>query len=84
MKSLWVVILGVLAAATVPGCRRDPEPIPGPKSAAGAASPHAPGIAWFQGSLEEGFSRTGQRKGSTPSSASCPAMRHPAPRRVTG
>ena len=60
MRTLWVLTLGVLALVTAQGCKRkDPEPIPGPKAdpvAVGHAL--APGIAWFQGGLDEAFTRT--------------------------
>jgi hypothetical protein len=85
MKTLWVVILGLLATAAVPGCKRTvPEPIPGPK--AGTAAPghaHTPGIAWFQEGIDEAFARPGLRKGAR-GDQTCPAMRRPAPPRVTG
>lgn len=68
MKMLWVLPLGLAALVAVQGCKRkEPEPIPGPKAglamavvyAARTASTEAraPGIAWFQGSLDEAFAR---------------------------
>jgi hypothetical protein len=58
MRTLWVLTLGLVALATTEGCKRKlPEPIPGPK-AASVAIARAPGIAWFQGGLDEAFTRT--------------------------
>jgi hypothetical protein len=67
MKMLWVLTLGLATVGAVEGCKRkEPEPIPGPKarlaaaveySHAARAYMHTPGIAWFQGSLDEGFAR---------------------------
>jgi len=49
-----------VALAATQGCKRkEPEPIPGPKAASMAVGhARAPGIAWFQGGLEEAFTRT--------------------------
>jgi hypothetical protein len=56
MRRLWVLTLGLAALATVQGCKQKPEPIPGPKARlASGTYMHTPGIAWFQGSLDEGF-----------------------------
>jgi hypothetical protein len=58
MRTLWVSALTLAALTAVAGCKqKEPEPIPGPK--AGVSRERVPGIAWFQGSLDEGFSRTG-------------------------
>ena len=88
MRTLWMVILVVAAVTAVPGCKRKvPEPIPGPKAGSvgvGVGHPHTPGIAWFQGSIDEAFARTGLRKGPSRGDQPCPVMRHPAPPRVTG
>jgi len=64
MRALWIMALG-LTALVVEGCKRNqPEPIPGPKAGlTGVAVPlRTPGIAWFQGSLEEAFARAKTRK----------------------
>jgi hypothetical protein len=60
MKTLWVVTLGLVALAATQGCkRRVPEHIPGPKAVSAAVGhARAPGIAWFQGGLDEAFTRT--------------------------
>jgi hypothetical protein len=86
MRTLWVVILIVVAVTAVPGCKRKmPEPIPGPKAGSTVGGhPHAPGIAWFQGSIDEAFARTSLRKGPSRGDQSCPGMRRPTPPRVTG
>ena len=56
MRRLWVLTLGLAALATVQGCKQKPEPIPGPKAGVAAGIyVHTPGIAWFQGSLDEAF-----------------------------
>ena len=56
MRMLWVLTLGLAALATVQGCKQKPEPIPGPKAGTAAGIyVHTPGIAWFQGSLDEAF-----------------------------
>ena len=80
MRALWVVILGVAAMTAVPGCkRREPEPIPGPKSGpAMAGHARTPGIAWFQGSIDEAFARTRMRKNG--SGATCPVRKRPGHR----
>ena len=58
MRALWVLTLGLVALAATQGCKRtEPEPIPGPKAASMAVGhARAPGIAWFQGGLDEAFS----------------------------
>jgi hypothetical protein len=57
MRTLWVLTLGLVALATTQGCKRkEPEPIPGPKAVSMAIA-RAPGIAWFQGGLDEAFTR---------------------------
>jgi hypothetical protein len=58
MRTLWLLTLGLVALTATQGCKRT-EPIPGPK-AVSAAMGHAraPGIAWFQGGLDEAFTRT--------------------------
>jgi hypothetical protein len=60
MRMLWVVTLGLVALAATQGCKRkEPKPIPGPKVVSVAIGhTRAPGIAWFQGGLEEAFTRT--------------------------
>jgi hypothetical protein len=60
MRTLWVLTLGLVALAATQGCKRkEPEPIPGPKAASMAVGhARAPGIAWFQGGLDEAFTRT--------------------------
>jgi hypothetical protein len=61
MNKLWVLTLGLVALTVVQGCKRkEPEPIPGPKAGLGmvAFAHPPPGIAWFQGSLDEAFART--------------------------
>jgi hypothetical protein len=58
MRTLWVLTLGLVALAATQGCKqREPEPIPGPKAVSVAVA-HAPAIAWFQGGLDEAFTRT--------------------------
>ncbi len=83
MRALWVVTL-VLAVLTVaPGCKhKEPEPIPGPKAGmSSVGTVRVPGIAWFQGSLDEGFARTGHRKPAPPRELRCAAPPpRPAPR----
>jgi hypothetical protein len=67
MRTLWVFTLGLVALATTQGCKRQvPEPIPGPK-AVSVAIGHPAGIAWFQGGLDEAFTRTAR---------TCSAERH--------
>ena len=59
MRTLGVLVLGLVALTAAEGCKRNaPEPIPGPK-AAPAVVGHlgSAGIAWFQGSLDEAFAR---------------------------
>jgi hypothetical protein len=80
MKSFLVTVAVATAALALGGCqdKRRPEPIPGPQStpAHGTAAlmdipqhaskrAGASEISWFQGTLDEGFSR------------SCPGHRHP-------
>lgn len=73
MRTYWVACLGMVALLTTEGCKqKNPEPIPGPK-APGTAVGHAvraAGIAWFQGSLDEAFSRPSMH-------ATCSEMRAP-------
>ena len=58
MRTLWVLTLGLVALAATQGCKRK-EPIPGPKAVSVAIGhPHAPGIVWFQGGLDEAFAKT--------------------------
>lgn len=73
MRAFWVGSLGLVALLTASGCKqKEPEPIPAPKAmgVAVAEAPEAAGIAWFQGSLDEAFSRRGMR-------ATCAATRAP-------
>lgn len=86
MRALWVVILGVAAMTAVPGCkRREPEPIPGPKSGpAMAGHARTPGIAWFQGSIDEAFARTRMRKNGSGGDMSCAETTRPPPPHATG
>lgn len=82
MKMLWVLPLGLAALVAIQGCKRkEPEPIPGPKARLAMAvvyaqtvstSARAPGIAWFQGSLEEGFARSAMPTNCLEYSASPP------------
>src|SRR5262249_10528729 len=60
MRTLWVLTLGLVTLTALQGCKRnDPKPIPGPKAGAVAmAYVHTPGIAYFQGSLDEAFAGT--------------------------
>jgi hypothetical protein len=61
MRTLWVLTLGVVALTAVQGCKRKEEPIPGPKAGLAAMAyvhAHTPGIAYFQGSLDEAFAGT--------------------------
>jgi hypothetical protein len=60
MRRLWVLTLGLAALAATQGCKRkEPEPIPGPKAVSVAVGhARAPGIAWFQGGLDEAFTTT--------------------------
>ena len=60
MRMLWVLAVGLVALAATEGCKRkEPEPIPGPKAGSMAVGhAFAPGIAWFQGGLDEAFART--------------------------
>lgn len=88
--TLWVVSLGLVALVTTQGCKRkDPEPIPGPKAAVAAGVGmvgriRTPGIAWFQGSLDEGFARAEHRKAAASPRpelhCSSPAPTRPIPR----
>jgi hypothetical protein len=59
MNRLWVLTLGLVALTAVQGCKRkEPQPIPGPKAGSMVFMHATPGIAWFQGSLDEAFART--------------------------
>ena len=60
MRTLWVLTLGLVALAATQGCKRkEPEPIPGPKAVSAAVGhARASGIVWFQGGLDEAFTRT--------------------------
>src|SRR5438067_7615898 len=60
MRTLWLLTLGLVALTATQGCRRtEPQPIPGPKALAGVMGhARAPGIAWFQGGLDEAFTMT--------------------------
>jgi hypothetical protein len=85
MRTLWVLTLGLVALAATQGCKRkEPEPIPGPKAAAVAVGPaRAPGIAWFQGGLDEAFTRTAricstERRSIAPVAPDLPRMRNRA------
>lgn len=67
MKLMWALALGVASLVAIQGCKRK-EPIPGPKvvglatvvvrAGMSGADVHTPGIAWFQGSLDEAFAHT--------------------------
>jgi len=62
MRPLRVLTLGLVILTALQGCKRnEPKPLPGPKAAGMVAMAyvHTPGIAWFQGSLDEGFARAG-------------------------
>src|SRR5258708_24069558 len=63
MRKLWILIVGLVALTAADGCKRNaPEPIPGPKAVpAVVGHARAPGIAWFQGSLDEAFARPNAR-----------------------
>jgi len=59
MKALRGVALSCAVALALGGCRNGkPEPIPPPKAGSAHPMPPSPGIAWFQGNLEEAFART--------------------------
>jgi hypothetical protein len=75
MRTLWVVTLGLVALAATQGCkRRGPEPIPGPKAVSVAVGhARAPGIAWFQGGLDEAFTRTPRICSTEPRAVAPPA-----------
>jgi hypothetical protein len=83
MKALWVLTLGLAALAVTQGCKRK-EPIPGPKAVSVAIGhPYAPGIVWFQGGLDEAFSRTAricsnERRSAVPVSPELARMRNRA------
>jgi hypothetical protein len=92
VRTLWVAALVGLAAVMSDGCKSNkPEPIPGPKATSAAIEPiGAKGIAWFQGTMEEPFSRAyageseGRPRGVTArhSGERCPAsVSHEAPAR---
>jgi hypothetical protein len=69
MKSLFITAAVVTGAIALGGCRgKRPQPVPGPQSApvlsdndtqrAAATDGHGVSeISWFQGTLEEAFSR---------------------------
>ena len=58
MKSLFITAAVVTAAIALGGCRgKRPQPVPGPQSAQATASHGVSEISWFQGTLEEAFSR---------------------------
>ena len=67
MKSLFITAAVVTAAIALGGCRgKRPQPVPGPQSApahdatqrtAASGSHGVSEISWFQGTLEEAFSR---------------------------
>jgi hypothetical protein len=85
MKMRWVLTVGLVALATTEGCKRkEPEPIPGPKAASVAVHQGlAPGIAWFQGGLDEAFASTAkicstERRSVAPMAPELPRMRNRA------
>jgi hypothetical protein len=85
MRMLWVLTVGLVALATTEGCKRnEPEPIPGPKAASVAVGHGlAPGIAWFQGGLDEAFASTAkicstERRSVAPIAPDLPRMRNRA------
>lgn len=86
MRTLWIATVLLVAMTTAQGCKqRQPQPIPGPKAShAVAAHIRTPGIAWFQGSLDEGFARAeihrAPPQSGAPSRRWCPSC----PARVTG
>ncbi|HSY05501.1 MAG TPA: hypothetical protein VK803_06110 [Steroidobacteraceae bacterium] len=71
MRSLLVTAAVVIATSALGGCHpKHPQPVPGPQSALLSAPAHARAahntrtrryevseISWFQGTLEEAFSR---------------------------
>jgi len=66
MKLRWALALGLASLVAIQGCKRK-EPIPGPKAGVAtvvvyahmaAAYARTPGIAYFQGSLDEAFANT--------------------------
>jgi hypothetical protein len=60
MKSLFITAAVVTAAIALGGCRgKRPQPVPGPQSAPAHSAPTSgvSEISWFQGTLEEAFSR---------------------------
>src|ERR1700761_7878710 len=66
MKPIWALALGVASLVAIQGCKRK-EPIPGPKAGVATvvvyaqtatAYARAPGIAYFQGSLDEAFANS--------------------------
>ena len=63
MKSLFVTAAVVTAAIALGGCRgKRPQRVPGPQSAPAHSAPTSGShdvseISWFQGTLEEAFSR---------------------------
>lgn len=82
MRTLWVVILGVVALTAIPGCkRRVPESIPGPKAGSAVVGHvRTPGIAWFQGSFDEAFARTALHRPVPQNGLSCVGVHPVAPR----
>jgi hypothetical protein len=66
MRSLFITAAAVIAAIALSGCpKKRPQPVPGPQStredATRTATTGRQGvteISWFQGTLEEAFSRT--------------------------
>jgi len=55
MRMLRVLSLGLVSLAAIQGCKQRPESIPGPKALVPYV--HTPGIAWFQGNLDEAFAQ---------------------------
>jgi hypothetical protein len=85
MRKLWVLTVGLVALATTQGCKRkEPEPIPGPKAPSVAVGHRlAPGIAWFQGGLDEAFASTAkicstERRSVAPMAPELPRVRNRA------
>ena len=79
MRSFFITATVATAALALGGCqdKRRPEPVPGPQSAAARvpaahvadgepADSGASEISWFQGTLEEGFSRRPCRRQNRP------------------
>jgi hypothetical protein len=85
MRTVWVLTLGLVALVATQGCKRkEPEPIPGPKAVSMPVDhARAPGIAWFQGGLDEAFTRTvricsTERRSVAPAAPDVVRMRTPA------